>query len=353
MEVVIVGAGVIGLSSALAIAESHPGVQLTVVAREFPLDGLKSLHYTTNKSGAHFRPFPSKTEKDFQDSKLARGTLRRFNQLVKSHPETSIKFITGYDFIEKEDQLYESVGRGYTEEIEDFQVIPASEYPNDHVKFGAKYKTFSVYPQQYLLWLKQRLFMRYHTKFVQMDVQSLNQVSQMYPGAKIVNATGMGLKFNGGYDEKCYPIRGQVLLVRPPTAQVLDKYLGKTITFQLENGDWCFVIPRGFDNGIILGGTKVVNSSNGEINFAERDTVIANARVRFPDLFNADGELDILDYSIGLRPARDGGVRLQREVFDNGRVEVVHAYGFGGTGVEMSWGAAECVSSLLQFDSYL
>lgn len=351
MKIVVVGAGIIGLSSALAIVEKYPEAEITVVSREFPADGLKSLNYTTNKSGAHFRPFPSKNPKEFEDSKLARSTLRRFKKLTISNPETSIKFINGYDFIEKDDKLYQNLSKGYTEELDEFQVLSPKDYMIPNIKFGAKYKTFSVYPQFYLLWLKQRLFMRYHVKFIQMDVQSLEQISKIYPNAKIINATGMGLMFNGGYDPKSYPIRGQVLLIRPPTPEVLDKYLGQTITYQLDNGDWSFVIPRGFDNGIILGGTKVVNSSNGEVSLAERDRVVANARLRFPDLFNANGELDILDYSIGLRPAREGGVRLEREVLHG--VEIIHAYGFGGTGVEMSWGAAECVASMVKFNSCL
>lgn len=351
MDVVVVGGGIIGLSSALAVAEKFPKARIVVVAREFPTDGLNSVNYTTNKSGAHFRPFPSKSPKEYADSKLARGTLRRFKKLAAMHPETSIKFITGYDYIEKKDPLYENVARGYSEEIDDFRVIPPHELPNENVQFGASYKTFSVYPQTYLLWLQQRLFMRYHVEFVHREVASLAQVAEQYPGATIVNATGMGLQYNGGYDPTCFPIRGQVLLVRPPSATVLDKYLAQTITYQLSNGDWSFVIPRGFDNGIIVGGTKVVNSCNGEISPSERETVVENARLRFPDLFGPDGNLDIVAHSIGLRPARHNGVRIEREVF--GTTTVIHAYGFGGTGVEMSWGAAENVANLIRFDSRL
>lgn len=57
---------------------------------------------------------------------------------------------------------------------------------------------------------------------------------------------------------------------------------------------------------------------------------------------------------VGRRPARDGGVRLEVENLDvigldgeDKRVKVIHAYGVGGRGVELSWGIAENATRLL------
>lgn len=53
---------------------------------------------------------------------------------------------------------------------------------------------------------------------------------------------------------------------------------------------------------------------------------------------------------VGRRPTRDGGMRLQIEKSSSlgeGVRAVVHAYGAGGRGYELSWGVAQEVTSLV------
>jgi D-amino-acid oxidase len=53
---------------------------------------------------------------------------------------------------------------------------------------------------------------------------------------------------------------------------------------------------------------------------------------------------------IGFRPARTGGLRLERGediVADSTRVKVFHNYGHSGAGWQASWGCAEDVVKLL------
>lgn len=42
---------------------------------------------------------------------------------------------------------------------------------------------------------------------------------------------------------------------------------------------------------------------------------------------------------VGRRPTRRGGIRLEGERLEGGR-RVVHAYGLGARGFELSWGVA-------------
>lgn len=80
-----------------------------------------------------------------------------------------------------------------------------------------------------------------------------------------------------------------------------------------------------------------------------RHRLLANAQSIIP-LCGArprhhDGALDfqIIKDIVGRRPAREGGMRLEVEAKDGPhrqRRHVLHAYGAGGRGYEISWGVA-------------
>ena len=57
------------------------------------------------------------------------------------------------------------------------------------------------------------------------------------------------------------------------------------------------------------------------------------------------GGLDVVRHGVGLRPAREGGVRLESERVDG--VWVVHNYGHAGWGYQGSYGCAERVVELV------
>lgn len=61
--------------------------------------------------------------------------------------------------------------------------------------------------------------------------------------------------------------------------------------------------------------------------------------------------LDVVQARVGLRPAREGGVRVELERRADGRA-IVHNYGHGGFGYQSSWGISmdvvEKVQSALQ-----
>jgi glycine/D-amino acid oxidase-like deaminating enzyme len=346
-SVVIVGAGIIGISTAYKLAEINPYADLTIISKDFPESGLLSPYYTSSKAGAHFRPFPSNNEFEYRDSKFTHSTYRKFKELAVEHPETSIKFITGIDYLETENSLYENLGKGYIEIVDDFIVIPKDALPKT-VKFGAKYKTFAVNPHDYMMFMLNSLKLRQNIKLIQKEVYSLSQVSELFPDKIIVNCTGNGLLFDGSHDVNCFSIRGQTLLVRPPLSQ-LEKFENQTITYQLANGQWCFCIPRPLNGGIIIGGSKNLKSYKDTPDELETNDLILNASKHFPELFDLKtGKLDIIRVNVGFRPARRGGVRLEREVVNNGKKTIiVHCYGFGGSGIEMSWGAVEKVAELV------
>lgn len=67
-----------------------------------------------------------------------------------------------------------------------------------------------------------------------------------------------------------------------------------------------------------------------------------------PKLANGGGveKLEVVRHNVGLRPVRNGGIRLERERI--GGVDVIHAYGHGGYGYQTSWACTEEVVRLAQ-----
>lgn len=63
------------------------------------------------------------------------------------------------------------------------------------------------------------------------------------------------------------------------------------------------------------------------------------------------GDVDVHDLRVihdivGRRPTRKGGMRLEKETVAGNKC-VIHAYGLGGRGYELSWGVADRVAKLL------
>lgn len=81
--IVIVGGGIIGISTAYRIAELQPNAEITIISKDLPESGLLNPFYTSSKAGAHFRPFPSKNEYELRDSKLTHETYKQFKKLSK------------------------------------------------------------------------------------------------------------------------------------------------------------------------------------------------------------------------------------------------------------------------------
>ncbi|GMF06950.1 unnamed protein product [[Candida] boidinii] len=343
-EIVIVGAGVIGLSCAYQLVLE--GYKVTILSSHLPSISSKNPLYTSAWAGAHFRPFPSKSKAELRDYPLTRSSYKKFVEISEKYPESSIKFVEGFDYIEKHDPLYENISTGYAEELIDFKRLPQNELPKN-VKFGAKYKTYVLNAPVYVQFLERKLRMEYNVTITQNEVSSLKEVFELYPKSTVVNCTGTGLQYNGGYDTDSYKIRGQTLLVRPPKG---TPYFNKTVTHQMANGDWSFVIERPFDGGFILGGTKTLNSLNSQPDEEQTKSLLFNGEQRFPELMitdkNGQKKFDVLGINVGFRPARYGGVRIEREVIKGHNI--VHCYGFGGSGYEMSWGAAEKVLDIIQ-----
>lgn len=347
-EVIIVGAGILGLSSAFAIAENyHRPIDITVVA-EYDPESIPYLpQYTSPWAGAHFRPFPSKNAAELKDYPLSRVTLSRFKNLARTNPESSIQFVKGVEYFGAPDHFYQNLTEGYCEGIDGFRVLSKEELPSG-VQMGTAYDTYVVNSPHYMTFLYRKLKFHYNVRFVRARLGSLSDALDYAKSksAVVVNCTGMGLQWTGGYDPACFPIRGQTLLINPPTS---NKFANATVTHQLANNEWTFCIPRPLDGGMILGGTKQPHETDQAPRSADTKALVQRGSELFPELMKekANGEkyFEIVAVNVGFRPARDGGLNLSVE--DHNGTSVINAYGAGGSGYEFSYGVGYSVYKLL------
>lgn len=95
----------------------------------------------------------------------------------------------------------------------------------------------------------------------------------------------------------------------------------------------------------MIGGTKEPDNWDPEPSPQVRDSLLHKfTTMACPSLRLED--VKVIRDIVGRRPTRRGGARLEREEVAPGKV-VVHAYGLGGRGFEMSWGVAETVVDLV------
>lgn len=131
----------------------------------------------------------------------------------------------------------------------------------------------------------------------------------------------------------------------------------KTITRQNRDGSWSFVIPRFFEGGTIIGGTKEPDNWDTEAHASAHDRLLEmgleNLPLALEGRSTTPDEISVIADIIGRRPTRDGGLRLEveeQELGDHVDIKtvgkVIHAYGAGGRGFELSCGIGDDVADL-------
>jgi glycine/D-amino acid oxidase-like deaminating enzyme len=122
-----------------------------------------------------------------------------------------------------------------------------------------------------------------------------------------------------------------------------------TVTRQNADGSWTFCVPRNFH-----GGTKEPDNWDPEPSSEVRKILLDKFAATHPAIVDHGGpeNFRVLRDIVGRRPTRKGGLRLEAEQVSipgkkDSRV-VVHAYGLGGRGFELSWGVAERVLQLVE-----
>ncbi|KAJ9410114.1 hypothetical protein DTO045G8_2107 [Paecilomyces variotii] len=333
--IVVIGAGVVGLSTALQIQQHLTASQsILIVAREFP--NTTSINYTSPWAGAHYRPSPGTSAQAIREADQCRRTYDRFKRIAAEEPASSIKFLEGIEHLEAPPPEYldatsRKVAYGH---LERYRELSRDELP-EGVKWGTRYWSWTLNSPVYCAHLLRKFILKGgQTK--EYTVTNLLEAFELASNVKtVVNCSGTG--FN---DPKSFIIRGQTCLVRNPCSV--------TLTRQLADGSWSFCIPRPLDGGTVIGGTKQPHNWDPNPSPETRAQLLENASKWFPFTPESGGKFDVIRDIVGRRPAREGGMRIEVEkVGKDSNKTIVHAYGAGGRGFELSWGVAEDVTLLM------
>jgi len=310
-EVLVIGGGVAGLSSAIVLAEA--GYDVQVAARELGAQ-------TTSAVAAAFW-YPYRAYPEDQVTRLAAASLRRFATLA-ADARSGVLWRDALEVFPGPvtTPAWSSVAEGFAPA--DPATLPAG-YGG-----GYRFRTAVIETPIYLPWLRARAD-ALGVRVVQRALASLDEALGERP--LVINCAGLGARELAA-DPSVHAVRGQVVRVdNPGISQVwVDEHSGPAITY---------IVPRSAD--VVLGGTSDAHQEDRTPDPEHTRQILARCAALEPRLAGAR----VRSVAVGLRPARPS-VRLAVE--PRGAGLVVHNYGHGGAGVTLSWGCAEAVHALLQ-----
>ena len=289
MRVIVVGAGVVGLTCAVRLLEA--GHRVDVVARDLPLE-------TTSAVAAAIW-YPYRALPRDKVTSWATTSYAVFDALAAppdfgGSPESGVRMVLGTEVFLKAqpDPWWAGAVPGLDRE---------TTLPEGYVD-GWTFATPVVDMPEYLPWLAGRVADLGGT-LTRMNLRALPEGADL-----VVNCSGLGARLLGA-DRSVVPVRGQVVYVE----QVgLDRWW-------LDADGPTYVVPRAHD--IVVGGSDEEGEWSRTPDPDVAREILARGSRLVPELRNAR----VLRHKVGLRPVRPA-VRLKREG------DVIHCYGHGGLG---------------------
>ncbi|KAH8895259.1 FAD dependent oxidoreductase [Thozetella sp. PMI_491] len=332
---VVLGAGVIGLSTALSLRESYPTARITVLAAHFPGD--YHVDYTSPWAGGNW--CSSATDNGLLES-FDRTTFERFSRLAASAPECGIarsplRMIFDQPIESTEILSQDTKKIWYERLVGGLDQVPEAELPEGAV-FGLEARaTFVINTQIYLHWLLSRCRAA-RVQLIRRKISHINEARLSGDVSAVFNCTGLGSYSLGGVDDKdMYPTRGQTVLIEQPIEPLKRMYFRSP---RRVDNDTTYVFQRPLGGGIVLGGCREDGNWSGEVDIEFSKDIMRRCCALAPELGRLE-DLKIIRHGVGLRPSRRGGPRIEAE--RRAGYLVIHNYGASGAGYQASWGMAE------------
>jgi D-amino-acid oxidase len=307
--VLVIGAGVSGLTTAICLAEA--GLDVTIRAARPPLET------TSAAAGAVWGPHL--VEEGGPVARWSAVTLAALRDLA-GQPGTGVRIGQGVQAHRRPAEP-----PGWSGLLTGFRRCAAAELPGGFVT-GWRYSAPVVTMPVYLGYLLDR-FAGAGGDVQVTAVRSLAEAAA--DAAVVVNCAGVGAR-DLVPDHDVVPVRGQVVIVANPG--ISDFFVGPADA----TADLVYMFPHG--DTMLLGGTEQRGDWNPDPDAGISQRILARCAAVEPRLSGAR----IIAERVGLRPFRPR-VRLDSESLGPGRL-LVHNYGHGGAGVTLSWGCARDVT---------
>ncbi|GAA3083110.1 FAD-dependent oxidoreductase [Streptomyces roseofulvus] len=313
-DVIVVGDGVVGLTTAVTLAER--GLRVRVWSRD------PAGETTSAVAGASWWPY--RIEPAEEAGAWALESLRVYGELARTPEETGVRWVPGVHA----DTVLDGLG-AWAARVAGLRQLPAGEVPGPYAT-GLAARLPLIDMPVHLAWLRDRLAAAGGV------VERRAARGWAEPAAVapvVVNCTGLAARElvpDGGLR----PVRGQLVLVENPGIEewftAADAGAAETTYFFPQPGR------------LVLGGTAEEGAEGLAPDQATAAGIVARcARIR-PEIAGAR----VLGHRVGLRPARAGGVRIEAERLPGGG-RLVHHYGHGGAGVTVAWGCARRAAELV------
>lgn len=189
---------------------------------------------------------------------------------------------------------------------------------------------------------------RFVTEEITADLYTIEaDLRSRFDAHAIINCSGLASRVLAS-DKMCYPLRGGLLRYINDGSAIPKIQHAMAVSADVDgNGNIIFIVPRN-DNILVVGG--FAEPDQWDLKYTIDSPAVRDMRKRAVAFLPAlkDAKLDpSYPLAQGLRPARHGNVRLERETRDmNSRI--VHSYGHGGSGWSFSFGCAVEVAQLVE-----
>jgi len=331
-KVVVVGAGIVGLTVATMLRETLPEVPLTLWAKDFPPNT------TSNIAGGLVCPYLCSPPHRVLSWTAA--TFRHYRQRYMGAKAWKGASLSSPQELVREQKCYEyfphrlAADPYWKEIMPSYRRLNPDELPAEYAD-GFVVDALVVEVPQLLAQLVQGLRDDGVT-FVRREVHDLCEAFHEFD--LVINCTGIGSRWLCN-DPHVYPLRGQIVRVRQVGCD-------RTVSDEEGPNSLGYFISR--QNDIILGGTAIKDEWSTNVDERTTEEILRKVENLSAGKLQKK-DLEVLEVLVGLRPARTE-VRLEKEEFSHGAAKktVIHNYGHGGSGFTVAWGCAEEVVSLVQ-----